>query len=615
MNRGKGVTRTLHKAWLPLLAVLLTVLAMPAFALGLGQLTVKSQRGEPLLAEIAIVSNDPGELENLQVRLASPETFARVGLEPPSGTVIGLQFSVALDPQGKPVIRVTSAAPVDESLLTFLLEVDWGQGRLVREYSALLDAPRTVSAPAQPPIEAPVAAPTNAIVREPAAQPPAAVPEPQAATAPEAAQPATPVAAEPANEATPPSNAIEPTPAPAPAAEAEQRAQPVAATPGEYGPVKMGDTLGKIARSVDAEGHSLDQVMLALLRANPEAFIKGNVNLVKSGAVLRMPNASELSQYNAREARAIVHEQIGQWREMRKPASQPAAVAADGATEADGTADDAAAKARTADARLEIVPPSGKDARQAGTRSGIQAGGEGDMLQELQQTKETLAARDAEVQDLKTRVAELEKLQADQQQLIALKDNKLAETQQALAARQAEAGTQAQQAAPAQDTATVWPWAIGALLVVALLAWLLMRRRSTEPKRPAFDTSRLAAGIPSPVATTRPEVAVASPVPVDADAAGSPTWHAGGGPAPVATPATAHVEPAPAPAPAFAPAADEAVAETAEPAPVGHDRIELARAYIELGDVDTARGLLQEVADGGDAAARGEAARLLRELV
>src|SRR3546814_11322148 len=80
----------------------------------------------------------------------------------------------------------------------------------------------------------------------------------------------------------------------------------------------------------------------------------------------------------------------------------------------------------TADARLEIVPPSGDDARQAGTRSGIQAGGEGDMLQELQQTKETLAARDAEVQDLKTRVAELEKLQQDQQQLIALKDGKLA---------------------------------------------------------------------------------------------------------------------------------------------------------------------------------------------
>src|SRR3546814_2823417 len=95
----------LHKAWLLLLALVLAALAMPAFALGLGQITVKSERGEPLLAEIAIISSDPGELENLQARLASPETFARVGLEPPDSTVSGLQFTVALDPQGRPVIR------------------------------------------------------------------------------------------------------------------------------------------------------------------------------------------------------------------------------------------------------------------------------------------------------------------------------------------------------------------------------------------------------------------------------------------------------------------------------------------------------------------------------
>src|SRR3546814_20517029 len=68
--------------------------------------------------------------------------------------------------------------------------------------------------------------------------------------------------------------------------------------------------------------------MLALLRANPDAFIKGNINLVKAGAVLRIPDGSKLSEYSAREARAIVHEQIGQWREMRKDAEQPAAVAA-----------------------------------------------------------------------------------------------------------------------------------------------------------------------------------------------------------------------------------------------------------------------------------------------
>src|SRR3546814_3329591 len=110
-------------------------------------------------------------------------------------------------------------------------------------------------------------------------------------------------------------------------------------TPGDYGPVQVGDTLGKIARSIDRDGHSLDQVMLALLRANPDAFIKGNINLVKAGAVLRIPDGSELSEYSAREARAIVHEQIGQWREMRKAAEQPAAVAAQDATGDEGAED------------------------------------------------------------------------------------------------------------------------------------------------------------------------------------------------------------------------------------------------------------------------------------
>ncbi|WP_425561888.1 FimV/HubP family polar landmark protein [Luteimonas lutimaris] len=613
------MTRTMRKAWLPLLAALLTLLAMPAFALGLGQITVKSQRGEPLLAEIAIVSSDPGELENLQAHLASPETFARVGLEPPNSTVSGLQFTVALDPQGRPVIRVTSAGPVDESLLTFLLEVDWGQGRLVREYSALLDAPRTVSAPAQPPIEAPSVAPSNTIVREPVAPVPAPAPEsapadtastpvPEPEPEPEP-QPAAPVAAEPPAEAPAPSNAIAPTPAPPAAAPEERRVQPVAATPGDYGPVQVGDTLGKIARSIDADGHSLDQVMLALLRANPDAFINGNVNLVKTGAVLRIPNGSELSEYSRKEARAIVHEQIGQWREMRRPAEQPAAVAGDGAvTDAAGNknGESAGAAARTADARLEIVPPSAKDARQAGTRSGIQADGEGDMLQELQQTKETLAARDAEVQELKTRVADLEKLQQDQQQLIALKDGKLAETQQALAARQAG---QAQEA-----SAPIWPWAVGGLVIGLVLAWLWMRRKPATAGRPVFDTSRLAAGVPE-----KPSPAPAAPEPPAPAATGTaPTWHAGGSAAPAqpAVPVVDAVPPEPEPErPAESAADAEAADADDKPVSAGHDRIELALAYIDLGDVDTARGLLQEVADNGDAAARGEASRLLRDLV
>ena len=610
MKRGKRVTGTLRKTWLLVLATALVLLAGPALALGLGQIEVKSQRGQPLLAEIPIISSDPAELEHLQARLASPETFARIGLEPPKGIVTGLQFTVALDPRGNPVIRVTSREPVDESLLTFLLEVDWGQGRLVREYSVLVDAPRTVSAPAQPPIQAATAAPSNTIVREPATPPtpvappaevPAAMPpkpEPAVATPP-------PVASE-TPEPAPQSNAIPPSPAPAPAESApQQTAQPVAATPGEYGPVKVGDTLGKIASTIHAEGTTLDQTMLALLRANPDAFIKGNINLVKRGAVLRMPSSTELSQYSVAEARAIVHEQIGQWREMRKPAVQPATVAADGAATATAATDNNS-KPRAEDARLEIVPPSANGARQAGTRSGTNAGGEGDMLrQEMQQTKETLAARDAEVQELKTRVADLEKLQQDQQQLIALKDSKLAEAQQALAARQATAATTATaQASPAQapqpSKAALWPWAIAALVVVLLLAWLFMRRRSAKPARPVFDTSRLAASIPAQAQAAERADNVdepAEPVAVraavaDPEGGNAPTWHAGAPP----------------------PASADAIAPL-NPAPAGHDRLELARAYLDLGDVDTARSLLQEVADSGDAGTRGEAARLLRDLV
>src|SRR5690606_9190336 len=148
--RPRGMTPSMPSR---LLWILLLALACgPALALGLGQIEVKSRPGEPLLAEIPIVSSDPSELEQLQARLASPETFARVGLEPPSGLVQDLQFTIGLDGRGRPVIRVTTQAPVQQPLLTFLLEVDWGQGRLVREYSALIEAPETVAAVAQPPM-------------------------------------------------------------------------------------------------------------------------------------------------------------------------------------------------------------------------------------------------------------------------------------------------------------------------------------------------------------------------------------------------------------------------------------------------------------------------------
>ncbi|HEY4555848.1 MAG TPA: hypothetical protein VIG68_05365, partial [Lysobacter sp.] len=115
------------------LSAVLTLATGTAAALGLGQIEVRSRAGQPLLAEIPVISNEPGELEALEARLASPETFARIGLRPPQGAAAELQFSIGQDRAGRPVIRVTTLDPVNEPLLTFLIEVDWGQGRLVRE--------------------------------------------------------------------------------------------------------------------------------------------------------------------------------------------------------------------------------------------------------------------------------------------------------------------------------------------------------------------------------------------------------------------------------------------------------------------------------------------------
>jgi pilus assembly protein FimV len=581
------------------LAVALVAVAGPAAALGLGQIQVKSKVDQPLLAEIPIISSDPGELEQLQARLASPETFRRIGLEPPTGAAADLQFAVALDARGNPVIRVTSNAPVSQPLVTFLVEVDWGAGRLVREYSALLDTPRTVSAPAQPPIEAPALAPSNVIERpaEVAAQP-EAMPADTAAEPPPEAAPADPNAVAVAPPPTPEPAAAAPVAAPADVTPASEIANDALA-------VQRGQTLSQIAAQAARPGYTLDQTMLALLRANPDAFIRGNINLLKAGAVLRMPEATEISQLSAGEAAVVVHDQIEQWRALRQPALQPAAVATDAAA----TSPRGTNLAQVAGARLQIVPPSGGN--RPGTRSGASAGGEGDMLrQELQQTKETLAARDAEVDELKARVAELEKLQQQQQSLIQLKDSALAAAEQRLAQASKAAPAQATTAPaqkPAEASAPTWLWGGAGLLVLGLVVWLATRRRAprAEPRR-GYDSASLAAGIPVAKAAPVDEpVSEDLPAAVEAfDASPGLRWSAT--PAPAAAPVAA--------VPTWHGAAAATVpAHVAEPATTSQ-QLELAKAYMDLGDDDAARVLLREILNGRDPAARDEAARMLRQL-
>ncbi|WP_269791544.1 FimV/HubP family polar landmark protein [Stenotrophomonas sp. Iso1] len=610
------------------MVLILALFSSAAMALGLGNIRVLSKPGQPLVAEIPVITSDSSELDNARATLAAPATFERVGLPPPDGLVSELQFQFAQDREGRAVIRVTSATPVQVPSVGFLIEVDWGQGRLVREYSALVAAPETATAVAEPVIEAPAAAPSDLIVREPEPLPqaPAALPQPVAVPTPAPLTPSAPVQA-----ARPPM-------------------APVSRPAGELAPVQRGQSLSQIAGALTREnGYSLNQNMVALMRANPEAFIRGNVNLLKQGAVLRTPAEEELARVNAAEARTIVREQTAQWRQARAPIPQPAI--ADAAVVARPATNNHAAAAPSG-ARLEIAPAVAGGQQTAGMTTGLDAGGEGDMLanEQLQQAREDLATRDVEMQELRDRVAELEKLQKQQQSLIAMKDSDLAAAQQRLAESNK------------QDAAASlgWLWLGLALLVLAVVAWALSRRRKPSPlktaSREGFNADTLAAALPAGAvafdhgndgardADLEASAAFATDArkdegedvvtlpPHDADmplwakpeaaVAGEPLPPVESKPALMFEASRGYARPQELPSVSEPAAADEArwlagdMAAVAplNPAPAGRERLELAIAYLDLGDAETARTLLNEVALGSDPLARTEALELLNRL-
>ena len=575
---------------------LLIAAASPAFGLGLGQIQVKSKMNEPLLADIPVITSDPADLAQLQAKLAQPETFVRIGLPLPDKLVSDLHFQVISGADGRPYIRVTSSTPVTQPLLSFLVEVDWGDGRLVREYSALVATPNSVAATAQPVIEAPSAttAPANAIERParkagvvpatasvPAAAPVAAGKSKQSdATAPSASTPAavaSTVATTHATAASPPS---------------------VAGSAAKFGPVQRGQTLGGIVGGLQDEGQDRDELMQALVALNPDAFINGDRNRLRAGAVLRMPEGVQppTSADNANGkaiARSVARAQIARTRSARSAPRHPVDVASAPANTARASSgdDDATPAKRAADAHLRITPAATGDGGAAGTKTGRgSSGGNGDMLQQLQQSQETVATRDAEITELKSRVGELEQLQHKQSQLIAMKSSELASAQQKLAARQATPASTA-------GGFGLW-WLLPAALAAALLGalWRLFGARRGRAVTQGFaSTAR------EPVPATR------KPEPSHPDEASTPT-----------TQAREDGLPAWARGDAWLPDVD--AGKSPEPAPATADslsidsRLQLARTYIDLGDAATARALLQDVQQDGDAAARAKAMALLDSL-
>jgi len=265
-----------------MLSLLATALLLPGTgaALGLGKLTVNSALGQPLSAQIELTSAAKEELDSLAARIAAPSLYAQNNLTYP-GALSRARVTLERAANGEPFLRITTQAPVSEPFLDLLIEINWASGRMVRDYTFLLDPPGTtmIASPVEPVAPARVgAAPSTQ--RAPSAAPQAAAPR----------------------------------------------------AGGDTYTVKRGDTLSKIATANLPSTATLDQMLVALFRNNSDAFDGKNMNRLRTGAIITIPGPDEITSTASPEATKVVRVQASDWRAYRDrvAAAAPAAEGAGG---------------------------------------------------------------------------------------------------------------------------------------------------------------------------------------------------------------------------------------------------------------------------------------------
>lgn len=269
-----------------------------AHALSLGRLTVQSALGEPLRAEIDIPDLSAEEAASLKAGPAQPEAFVAAGLDY-NPAMSGLQASLQRRADGRAYLRLSSSRTINDPFIDLILEATWSQGRILRDYTLLLDPPALRKAPAAPTLAQSNTAPvvTNLPTR------------------PSTATSETPRPSAPAASSKPPR-------APATAS------TPKAATSTDHITVQRGDTAGKIAANLRPAGVSLDQMLVAMLRANPDAFINDNLNRIKAGAVLSVPSSEAAQSVSPAEASKLVVAQSKDFNDFRRNLAANAPTAA-----------------------------------------------------------------------------------------------------------------------------------------------------------------------------------------------------------------------------------------------------------------------------------------------
>ena len=352
-----------------LLALSIAALPLSLQAAGLGQINVFSGLGQPLRAEIQI-SASAQELQSLSARIASADAFRRANLS--YGAAVSA-IRVSVDTRaGRPVVRLSSDRPVNDPFVDLLVELDWSGGRLVREYTFLLD-PVDVAAPR--PLAAAVDTPAAPVARR-----------------------AAPAVA-----------------APRPAAAPRQSA--------ESWTVRRGDTMHRIASANQHSGTTLDQMLLALLRANPQAFDGGNINRLRAGSVLTVPGADATRAIDAGEARREIRAQAADFDAYRRGLAGSVAQRAP-----------APAAAAGQESGGRIVPRVQEPAAPAATGDKVQvsrsdSGADAGAEARLQVLEEELTTRSKSLEEASERLAQLERSIRDLQRLLEVQSGTMGQLQ------------------------------------------------------------------------------------------------------------------------------------------------------------------------------------------
>jgi pilus assembly protein FimV len=386
------------------IAAAIAILPMATHAAGLGKITVLSALGQPLKAELEVTASRD-EAPSLVAKVATVDAFRQAGIEY-SPALATLRFSRDIKERGgRRYLELSTDRPLNEPFIDMLVELSWASGRLVREYTFLLDPPELAAK--IPPV--PVAAP------EIKSEPPAVV-KPV-----ETVAPVVPAESRPVVESRP-SSSMPP---------AEKSASKVAPAVGSR-TVVAGDTLGKIAAQAKPEGVSLDQMLVSLFRSNKDAFDGGNMNRLKAGKILSIPDGEAASKVSVTEARSEIVAQAADFNAYRKRLAT--AVAAEPAK------DQPAKQAVTGKIapKVEDKAPvaTGKDKLEVSrTEAGKDAKGK-PLQGRIATLEEDLVSRDRALKEAGSRIADLEKNLSDLKKLAQLKSQAGADLQkQAQAAK------------------------------------------------------------------------------------------------------------------------------------------------------------------------------------